>query len=64
LNELSGHADQHELLDWMAPIAPGLRRVFVVHGEPAAQAAFAKEIEKRFKLPVTIPARGDSVVLD
>jgi metallo-beta-lactamase family protein len=42
LNELSGHADQHELLDWIAPIAPGLKRVFVVHGEPAAQAVMAR----------------------
>lgn len=64
LNELSGHADQHELLSWIAPIAPGLKRVFVVHGEPAAQAVMAKEIESRFKVPVTIPARGESVELD
>jgi metallo-beta-lactamase family protein len=64
LNELSGHADQHELLDWIAPIAPGLKRVFVVHGEPPAQAVMAREIEKRFKVPVSIPARGDSVELD
>jgi len=64
LNELSGHADQHELLDWIAPIAPGLKRVFVVHGEPAAQAVMAREIESRFKVPVTIPARGESAELD
>jgi metallo-beta-lactamase family protein len=64
LNELSGHADQHELLDWIAPIAPGLKRVFVVHGEPPAQAVLAREIEKRFKVPASIPARGESVELD
>jgi len=64
LNELSGHADQHELLDWMAPIAKGLKGVFVVHGEPAAQAVLAGEIEKRYKVPVKVPARGESVVLD
>lgn len=64
LNELSGHADQPELLDWMAPITPGLKHVFLVHGEPAAQAVMAKAIEARFHLPVTIPARGESVELD
>ena len=64
LNELSGHADQHELLDWMASITPGLKHVFLVHGEPAAQAVMAKAIETRFHLPVTIPARGESVELD
>ena len=48
----------------MAPIAAGLKRVFVVHGEPGAQEVYAKAIEARFKVPVTIPARGQSVVLD
>jgi metallo-beta-lactamase family protein len=64
LDELSGHADQHELLDWMEPITPGLKRVFLVHGEPAAQTALSQAILERYKLPVTIPARGDSISLD
>jgi metallo-beta-lactamase family protein len=64
LDELSGHADQHELLDWMEPITPGLKRVFLVHGEPAAQTALSQAIQERYKLPVTIPARGDSITLD
>ena len=42
LNELSGHADQRELLDWMEPITHGLKRIFLVHGEPAAQAALVR----------------------
>ena len=64
LNELSGHADQRELLDWMEPITHGLKRVFLVHGEPVAQAAMCQAIQERYKLPVTIPARGQSVVLE
>jgi len=64
LDELSGHADQHELLDWMQPITPGLKRVFLVHGEPDAQTALSQAIQQRYKLPVTIPARGDSITLD
>ena len=63
LLELSGHADQHELLEWMAPIAPGLKRVFLVHGELPAQQALAKLIAERYHLPVEIPARGDSFEL-
>jgi metallo-beta-lactamase family protein len=59
IGELSGHADQHELLDWMAPVVPGLKKVFLVHGEPGAQAALKAEIEQRYKLEVAIPARGD-----
>ena len=61
LNELSGHADQRELLMWMKPAArAGLKRVFLVHGEPEAQAALAKAIEETYEIPVTVPARGES----
>jgi metallo-beta-lactamase family protein len=60
LLELSGHADQRELLEWMKPIAPRLKKVFLVHGEPPAQQALAKLIAERYRLPVEIPARGTS----
>jgi metallo-beta-lactamase family protein len=60
LNELSGHADQSELLAWLQSGVSSLKRIFLVHGELPQQHSLAKEIEKRFKVPVTIPARGDS----
>jgi len=59
LNELSGHADQRELLAWMRPMVKTLKRVFLVHGEAAQSAALAKAIESIYGLPVTIPARGE-----
>jgi metallo-beta-lactamase family protein len=59
IGELSGHGDQHELLDWMAPVVPTLKKVFLVHGEPPAQQALKEEIVKRYGLEVLIPARGD-----
>jgi metallo-beta-lactamase family protein len=59
IGELSGHADQHELLDWMAPVVPTLKKVFLVHGDPPAQQALKVEIENRYKLEVLVPARGD-----
>ena len=55
LNELSGHADQHELLAWLKPMAKGLKKVFVVHGEPAQSQALAKAIKDRFGLEAVIP---------
>ncbi len=64
INELSGHADQNELLAWMKPMVPTLKRVFLVHGEASQSAALAKVIEAKYGLPVQIPARGESVVLD
>jgi metallo-beta-lactamase family protein len=59
IDSLSGHADQQELLDWMAPVAPTLKKVFLVHGEPAAQLALKAKIEARYKLEVLCPKRGD-----
>ena len=59
IGELSGHADQRELLEWMQPVAEGLKKVFLVHGEPDAQQALKTEIEKAYKLEVVIPKRGD-----
>lgn len=63
LNELSGHADQQELLGWLEPMTPTLKRVFLVHGEPAQSASLARAIEGRFRIPVTIPSRGESFSL-
>jgi len=64
LNELSGHADQRELLTWMKPFARGLKRVFLVHGEPLQSAALARAIRDQYGLEVVIPSRGDSVELN
>jgi metallo-beta-lactamase family protein len=61
IDSLSGHADQQELLDWMAPVAPTLKKVFLVHGEPVAQAALTAKIQERYKLEVVCPQRGDRV---
>jgi metallo-beta-lactamase family protein len=60
LLELSGHADQGELLEWTEPIAPALKRIFLVHGELPAQQALAALIGERYRVPVEIPARGAS----
>jgi metallo-beta-lactamase family protein len=63
LEELSGHADQHELIEWMRPFAKGLKKVFLVHGEPGPGAALAALITKEYGLEAHMPARGDSVML-
>ncbi|MBI5084876.1 MAG: MBL fold metallo-hydrolase [Acidobacteria bacterium] len=63
LNELSGHADQNELLGWLRPMAKSLKHVFLVHGEPSQSAALAKAIQGVYGLPVTVPSRGESFPL-
>lgn len=63
LDALSGHADREEMLAWLKPIATGLRRIFLVHGEPEQQAPFAAAIRERYGVDVVVPQRGQSFVL-
>ncbi len=56
LDELSGHADSGELLQWMKPMAATLRRVFLVHGEAEQAAALAKEIQAEYRIETVIAA--------
>jgi len=60
LDALSGHADREEMLTWMKPIAAGLKKVFLVHGEPDQQNAFQAAIRERYGLEVVVPERGAS----
>jgi len=63
LDELSGHADQKELIEWMRPLSKGLKKVFLVHGEVSQGAALAQVIEREYGIPAVQPERGDSFVL-
>ncbi len=63
LNALSGHADQQELLRWMKPLVPELKKVFLVHGEPAQSAALAEAIHEIFGVSAIVARRGESVSL-
>jgi metallo-beta-lactamase family protein len=63
LDELSGHADQHELLQWIKPLAPSLRKVFLVHGEPQQAEVLAKLLYSTYGLEVVVPSPGQSFEL-
>jgi metallo-beta-lactamase family protein len=64
LDELSGHADQGELLEWLKPLAAHLKKVFLVHGEPAQSQALAGVIRSQHAIDVVAPSPGDSFPLD
>jgi metallo-beta-lactamase family protein len=64
LDELSGHADQGELLAWLRPLAGQLKHVFLVHGERWQSETLAGLIRSEFGLSVTVPEPGDSFQLD
>jgi metallo-beta-lactamase family protein len=55
----SAHADEGELLDFIAAIPNKPERVFVVHGEPDAANAMAIGLSKLGIKNVIVPKRGD-----
>jgi metallo-beta-lactamase family protein len=63
LDELSGHADQGELLEWIKPMVHSLRKVFLVHGEPRQSEILAQLLHTRFGLEAVCPAPGQSFEL-
>jgi metallo-beta-lactamase family protein len=58
----SGHADQRELLAWLRNMR-GVRRVFLVHGEPDEMEALARCIDDELGVGVAIPRAGERAVL-
>ena len=64
LDELSGHADQRELLQWIEPLAPTLRKVFLVHGEPQQAETLARLLHSTHGLDVVVAAPGQSFDLN
>jgi metallo-beta-lactamase family protein len=63
LGHLSGHADQDELLRWLASTRRAPRRTFVTHGEPEAAAALAATLRERRGWETVVPALGQQVEL-
>lgn len=64
LDELSGHADQRELIEWMRPLAHSLKKVFLVHGEVSQSEGLAAAIHAEYGLEAVIPSRGDTFTLN
>ncbi len=60
----SSHADQNELLRWLAPIATAPRKVFIVHGEKDSTTDFAQLLTEKRHWDVAIPEYRQEVVLD
>jgi metallo-beta-lactamase family protein len=60
---LSAHADRGEVLRWLRSAEKPPKRVFLVHGEPAAAQALAERITSELGWSVTVPALGDRIEL-
>lgn len=58
LGGFSAHADQRELLDWLAQFKNS-PEIFIVHGEEQSSLAFQSAIKARFAYVTHIPNIGD-----
>ena len=71
ISGFSAHADESELLAWVSGFAKGKRpgdpgfprKVFIVHGDPEAQAALAPKV-RALGFEIEIPKWHETVTLD
>lgn len=55
LENLSAHADYHEILRWLGGFSRAPGKVFLVHGEPDAAESLRQKIVEKFGWSVEIP---------
>src|SRR6185503_11188466 len=66
ISGFSAHADESELLDWLRNFTRGKprpKRIFIVHGDPPAEAALAPKV-KALGFDVHVPVWRETVKLD
>lgn len=64
LSGYSAHADQKQLLDWLAPLRLSLKKVFTVQGEEGSSGAFAKKIINDLAVHAEVPEAGKTYDLE
>ncbi len=62
--QFSDHADANEIITWLRGFPRPPRRIFLVHGEPAAAAALAHRIEAELHWPTQVAGWLEQVKLD
>jgi len=55
LQNLSAHADYHEILRWLSGLKHAPEKIFLVHGEPQASESLKLKIVEKFGWEVEIP---------
>ena len=63
INSLSAHADQTELLGWLAELDTAPQRIFLIHGEKKASDVLRVKIKDRYGWKAEIPHLGQTVTL-
>jgi metallo-beta-lactamase family protein len=60
----SGHAGKSDLMRWLKSFGRPPRRLFLTHGDGEAALDLAAHIERELGWSVTVPAYGDSMILE
>jgi metallo-beta-lactamase family protein len=63
LDGFSAHADQRELVEWVARLTPMPRRIFLVHGDLGPAEVLAGVLRERTGAEVRIPEKGEEFEL-
>jgi metallo-beta-lactamase family protein len=63
LDGFSAHADQRELIEWTAELAPRPRTIFLVHGEIGPMEVLAKALRERLGVTVQVPEKNQEFEL-
>jgi metallo-beta-lactamase family protein len=64
MHAFSSHADQNDLLAFIAALDPKPRKIFLVHGDPEQQAALAGSLEAAGVSGIIRPQFGQVITLD
>lgn len=64
IHGLSAHGDQADLIRWLRTAERAPKKVFLVHGEPAAASALRAKIEQELGWPVAIPVENQEFDID
>lgn len=63
MDSFSAHGDYQEMTDFLSNQKASAKHIFLVHGDPDAQAAFQKHLKTAGFAAVDVPAIGDVVEL-
>lgn len=59
----SAHADQPQLLQWIAPMKESVKKLFIVQGEEDQAKALMQKVRDELAVNATIPSPGETVVI-
>jgi metallo-beta-lactamase family protein len=63
IDSMSAHADADEIMKWLGQFTRRPSMTYLVHGEPASQAALTRRIEEELGWPLRVPDYLERVTL-